>query len=88
VRALDRSGPGHLCLTYLERPAFPDKLGAWRLSGAQFVAGTSVAGFVSATATVLHGELTLNLGYVEPAVSAERAERLADETVRALLGAL
>ncbi|MFC8046862.1 FAD-dependent monooxygenase [Nocardia sp. NPDC057353] len=88
VRALDRGGPGHLCLTYLERPAFPDKLGAWRLSGAQFVTGMSVCGFVSATATVLHGELTLNLGYVEPAVSAERAERLADETVRALLGAL
>ncbi|MEV0357930.1 FAD-dependent monooxygenase [Nocardia sp. NPDC050697] len=88
VTMMDKNGPGHLCLTYLERPAFPDKLGAWRLSGAQFVAGMSVCGFVSATATVLHGELSLNVGYVEPAVSAERAERLADETVRALLGAL
>ncbi|MFC8530688.1 FAD-dependent monooxygenase [Nocardia sp. NPDC057227] len=88
VTMMDKNGPGHLCLTYLERPAFPDKLGAWRISGAQFVAGMSVCGFVSATATALNGELAINLGYVEPAVSAERAERLADETVRGLLGAL
>lgn len=88
VTMMDKNGPGHLCLTYLERPAFPDKLGAWRISGAQFVSGMSVCGFVSATATVLHGELSFNVGFVEPAISAGRAGRLADETVRALLGAL
>lgn len=88
VSAMDGNGPGHLCLGYLDRAPFPDKLGAWQLSGAQYAAGMSVCGFVMTTATVAHGELSVNLGYVEPAVSEERAARLADETVRALLAAL
>lgn len=88
VKLMDTRGPGHLCMTYLGRYAFPDKIGSWQLSGAQFVSGMSVSGFIMATANATHGELSFNIGYVEPAVSRERAERLADESVRALLSVI
>ncbi|MGW4770758.1 FAD-dependent monooxygenase [Nocardia sp. NPDC004278] len=88
VKLMDTRGPGHLCMTYLGRYSFPDKIGSWQLSGAQFVSGMSVSGFTMATANATHGELSFNLGYVEPAISRERAERLADESVRALLSVI
>ncbi|WP_406237651.1 FAD-dependent monooxygenase [Nocardia sp. NBC_01009] len=88
VKLMDTRGPGHLCMTYLGNYPFPDKIGSWQLSGAQFVSGMSVSGFIMATANATHGELSFNVGYVEPAVSRERAERLADESVRALLAVL
>ncbi|MFI9505407.1 FAD-dependent monooxygenase [Nocardia sp. NPDC052566] len=88
VQLMDTRGPGHLCMTYLGRYPFPDKIGSWHLEGAQFVSGMSVSGFIMATANATHGELSFNVGYVEPAVSRERAERLADESVRALLAAV
>ncbi|WP_228002524.1 FAD-dependent monooxygenase [Nocardia australiensis] len=88
VQLMDTRGPGHLCMTYLGDYPFPDKIGSWQLSGAQFVSGMSVSGFIMATANATHGELSFNVGYVEPAVSRERAERLADESVRALLAAI
>ncbi|WP_329406088.1 FAD-dependent monooxygenase [Nocardia vinacea] len=88
VKLMDTRGPGHLCMTYLGRYAFPDKIGAWQLAGAQFVSGMSVSGFIMATANATHGELSFNIGYVEPAVSRARAERLADESVRALLSVI
>lgn len=75
-------------MTYLGQYEVPDKIGAWRLSEAQFVSGMSVSGFIMATANATHGQLSFNLGYVEPAVSAERAELLADESIRALLSAI
>ncbi|WP_332838960.1 FAD-dependent monooxygenase [Nocardia bovistercoris] len=88
VRMMRTRGPGHLCITDLGHYAFPDKIGAWRLSGAQFVSGMSICGFIMATANATHGELFFNLGYVEPAVSRQRADRLADESIRALLSAI
>ncbi|TLF80884.1 FAD-dependent monooxygenase [Nocardia cyriacigeorgica] len=88
VKLMDSRGPGHLCMTYLGQYDVPDKIGAWRLSEAQFVSGMSVSGFIMATANATHGQLSFNVGYVEPAVSAERAELLADESIRALLSAI
>lgn len=88
VKLMDTRGPGHLCMTYLGSYPFPDKIGSWQLSGAQFVSGMSVSGFIMATANATHGELSFNIGYVEPAVSRERAERLADESMRALLSVI
>ncbi|MEU7767946.1 FAD-dependent monooxygenase [Nocardia sp. NPDC049190] len=87
VELMDTRGPGHLGMAYLGAYSFPDKLGSWRLEEAQFVSGMSVSGFVMATANTTHNQLSFNVGYVEPAVSRKRAERLADESVRALLSA-
>ncbi|WP_174184053.1 FAD-dependent monooxygenase [Nocardia barduliensis] len=87
VKLMDTRGPGHLCMTYLGSYPFPDKVGSWQLEGAQFVSGMSVSGFIMATANATHNELSFNIGYVEPAVSRDRADRLADESVRALLSA-
>ncbi|WP_327114255.1 FAD-dependent monooxygenase [Nocardia sp. NBC_01730] len=87
VELMDTRGPGHLGMTYLGDYPFPDKIGSWWLEGAQFVSGMSVSGFIMATANATHNELSFNIGYVEPAVSRDRAERLADESVRALLSA-
>ncbi|ONM48744.1 hypothetical protein B0T44_03455 [Nocardia donostiensis] len=87
VQVMDTRGPGHLCMTYLGQYGFPDKVGAWRLSEAQFVSGMSVSGFIMATANASHDQLSFNVGYVEPAVSRERAQRLADESIQALLSA-
>ncbi|MFR9753181.1 FAD-dependent monooxygenase [Nocardia sp. 004] len=84
VKLMDTRGPGHLCMTYLGKYPFPDKIGSWQLEGAQFVSGMSVSGFIMATANATHDALFFNIGYVEPAVSRERAERLADASMRAL----
>ncbi|MFC3384448.1 phthiocerol/phthiodiolone dimycocerosyl transferase family protein [Couchioplanes azureus] len=88
VRQVERQGPGNLCLSNLGRHGFPDEIGAWRLSGAQFVAGISVSGYFVATVNTTHGRLFWNFTYVDGIVPRTRAERLADACVTTLLSAV
>jgi phthiocerol/phthiodiolone dimycocerosyl transferase-like enzyme len=90
-RFLDRvesSGPVNLCLSNLGRYDFPDTLGPWRLSGAQFVAGLSVCGYFVATVNTSHGQLAWNFEYVADAVPAARATALADACLHAVRDAI
>ncbi|ROP28548.1 phthiocerol/phthiodiolone dimycocerosyl transferase family protein [Couchioplanes caeruleus] len=88
VRQVERQGPGNLCLSNLGRHQFPDELGPWRLSGAQFVAGISVSGYFVATVNTTHDHLFWNFTYVDGIVPRARAERLADACVTTLLSAV
>jgi hypothetical protein len=88
VTAVDRIGPGNVCLSNVGRFEFPDRLGAWRLSGAQFVAGISVSGYLVGSVNTSHGALHWNFTYIDGAVTGERAARIADRAVRLLLSSL
>ncbi|MGW1376947.1 condensation domain-containing protein [Streptomyces sp. NPDC002446] len=85
---LDEQGPLNLCLSNLGRFDVPDRVGPWRLSDTQIVAGISVTGAVVATAVTSHRQLAWNFSYVEHIVSAPRARHLADASVRTLLSAI
>ncbi|MGK5628537.1 phthiocerol/phthiodiolone dimycocerosyl transferase family protein [Streptomyces sp. URMC 123] len=88
LRYLDTEGPLNLCLSNMGRYDVPERVGAWRLSGAQVMANISVTGAVVATAITTHGELAWNFSYVEGAVSRDRAERLAQVSLDAVLDAV
>ncbi|MEV6596509.1 condensation domain-containing protein [Actinoplanes sp. NPDC051346] len=88
VRRVERRGPGNLCLSNLGRHRFPDEIGPWHLSGAQFVAGISVSGYFVATVNTTHDHLFWNFTYVDGIVPRARAERLADACVTTLLSAV
>ncbi|MGD3108654.1 FAD-dependent monooxygenase [Streptomyces sp. YGL11-2] len=88
MRHLDEQGPLNLCLSNLGRSDVPDRIGPWRLSGTQLVAGISVTGAVVATALTSHGHLAWNFSYVEGIVPTPRARHLADASVRTLLAAV
>ncbi|MFF3853971.1 hypothetical protein [Micromonospora sp. NPDC002575] len=85
VELTERTGPVNLCLSNLGRYDFPDRIGAWRLAGAQFVAGLSVCGYFVATANTSHGELAWNFVHVSEAVPDDRAARLVAACVDAVL---
>jgi hypothetical protein len=88
VAAVDRMGPGNVCLSNLGRYDFPDRIGRWEISGAQFIAGISISGCLVATVNTSHAALHWNFTYVDGAVTRERAEQIADLAVRALLSSL
>jgi hypothetical protein len=88
VAMVDRMGPGNVCLSNIGRYDFPDRIGEWALSGAQFIADVSVSGCLVATVNTSHGALHWNFTYIDGAIPGERAERLADGAVRALLSGL
>ncbi|MFD9733341.1 condensation domain-containing protein [Umezawaea sp. NPDC059074] len=85
---VEARGPGNLCLSNIGRHHFPDAIGPWRLSEAQFVAGPSISGYLVATANTSHDQLSWNFSYVDDAVPTERAERIATDSVDILLSAL
>ncbi|OEJ93682.1 phthiocerol/phthiodiolone dimycocerosyl transferase family protein [Streptomyces thermolilacinus] len=90
VRHLDEKGPINFCISNIGRFPFPDRVGPWRATGAQFVASLSVVGTFVATVNSSHHQLAWNFTYAEGLVSDERAARLADacvETVLALVRA-
>lgn len=87
VALVDRVGPGNVCVSNLGRYDFPERAGRWRLSGAQFIAGISVSGYLVAAVNTSHGVLQCNVTYIEGAVTAERAARITDQAVSLLLGA-
>ncbi|MGA5639440.1 phthiocerol/phthiodiolone dimycocerosyl transferase family protein [Streptomyces cinereoruber] len=85
VRHLDEKGPINFCVSNVGRFPFPDSIGPWRVSGAQFVAGLSVVGTFVAAVNSSHHQLAWNFTYAEGLVSGERAARLADRCVETVL---
>jgi hypothetical protein len=88
MRFMDEKGPINLCLSNVGRYEFPDRVGSWSVSDAQFLTGVSVMGAIVATATTSHDRLAWNFSYVEGLIPAPRARRIADESVRTVLSAL
>ena len=87
LKFMQDKGPITLCISNLGRYDFPDKVGEHELSGAQFVTGLSVNAYFVATVNSSHGRLAWNFTYVQEAVPEERAVRLADGAVAAVLAA-
>ncbi len=88
MKFMEDEGPINLCSSNIGRYAFPDQIGAWQVSDAQFLTGISVNGYFVATINSSHGRLFWNFTHIDKAVPAERAERMADDCVRALLTAI
>jgi NRPS condensation-like uncharacterized protein len=88
LQRVESRGPGNLCLSNVGRYDFPAHVGPWQVSGAQFVAGVSVSGYVVATVNTSHDHLHWNFTYVEDIVSRPRAERLVTTCVDGLLAAV
>jgi hypothetical protein len=85
---VEARGPGNLCLSNIGRYHFPDVIGPWRLSEAQFVAGPSISGYLVGTVNTSHDQLSWNFSYVDDAVPTDRAERIATDSVDVLLAAI
>jgi hypothetical protein len=88
VAMVDRMGPGNVCLSNIGCHDFPDRVGRWQLSGAQFIAGISISGYLVATVNTSHTALHWNFTYVDGALTSEQAEQIADRAVYALLSGL
>ncbi|PHM45540.1 condensation domain-containing protein [Xenorhabdus miraniensis] len=85
---MESEGPINLCSSNIGRYEFPDRIGSWYVTGAQFLTGISVNGYFVATINTSHNTLFWNFTYIDDAVPASRATRLADTCVRVLLSAL
>ncbi|MCS7478734.1 condensation domain-containing protein [Umezawaea endophytica] len=85
---VEAQGPGNLCLSNIGLHHFPDVIGPWRLSEAQFVAGPSLSGYLVGTVNTSHDQLSWNFSYVDDAVPTDRAERIATDSVDVLLAAI
>ncbi|MDT0494363.1 condensation domain-containing protein [Streptomyces griseus] len=85
VRHLDEKGPINFCLSNIGRFPFPDTVGPWRATGAQFVASLSVVGAFVATVNSSHHQLAWNFTYAQGLVRDERAARIADSCVERVL---
>ncbi|ROO60646.1 hypothetical protein EDC02_2557 [Micromonospora sp. Llam0] len=88
IAMMERTGPVNLCLSNIGRHDFPDRVGPWRLSGAQFVAGLSVVGYFVSTVNTSHGQLSWNFTYVPDALSPDRAAALVEASIDAVLAAI
>ena len=66
---LERFGPGNVCISNLGRYGFATWIGDWQLSGAQFISGVSISGYLAATVNTSHQELFWNFNYIDTAVS-------------------
>ncbi|WBB53551.1 hypothetical protein [Verrucosispora sp. WMMD573] len=88
IEMMERSGPVNLCLSNIGRYDFPARIGPWQLSGAQFVAGLSVCGYLVSTVNTSHGHLFWNFTYVPDALPQQRAIGLVEASVDAALTAI
>ncbi|MFI7549303.1 hypothetical protein ACIBQ2_06115 [Micromonospora sediminimaris] len=88
IEMMERSGPVNLCLSNIGRYDFPARMGPWQLSGAQFVAGLSVCGYLVSTVNTSHGRLFWNFTYVPDALPEQRAIGLVEASVDAALAAI
>nr|MDT0660589.1 condensation domain-containing protein [Micromonospora sp. DSM 115978] len=88
VRYIEEHGSFNYFISNIGRFDFPDELGDWRLSGAQFVGGISVVGYFASSVSTSHDQMSWNFTYIDEAVPRERAERLVDDTVRTVSTAL
>jgi hypothetical protein len=82
---MEAEGPINLCSSNIGRYAFPDWIGPWQVSDAQFLTGISVNGYFVATINSSHGRLFWNFTHIADAVPDERARRMADESLSTLL---
>lgn len=85
---MESEGPINLCSSNIGRYDFPDRIGGWEISEAQFLTGISVNGYFVATINSSHGKLCWNFTYIDDAVPTRRATRIADNCIRLLLSAL
>ncbi|WP_196054562.1 phthiocerol/phthiodiolone dimycocerosyl transferase family protein [Nocardia aurantiaca] len=85
VDLINTRGPWNVCLTNVGRHGFPDRMGEWRLSGAQFAAGISCIGHLVSAVNTSHGVLRWNSTYVEGLMSPARADRIVDDALAMLL---
>jgi len=88
VRRLESRELGDLRLSNIGRYDFPDRIGEWRVDGAQFVAGVSVSGYFVATVNTSHHQLHWNFTYAEGVLSRKRAQGLVTACVEGLLSAV
>lgn len=87
VRYIEEHGSFNFFISNIGRFDFPAGVGHWRLSGAQFVGGISVVGYLASSVATSHGQLSWNFTHIADAVSRERAERIADDSVKTVLTA-
>ncbi len=87
LRFMDEKGPITLSLSNIGRYDFPATIGRWQVSDAEFIASLSVNGMFVATVNSSHDRLAWNFTYVDQAIPDDRASRLADDSVRAVLAA-
>jgi hypothetical protein len=85
---LECYGPGNVCISNLGRYNFAARIGDWQLSGAQFVSGVSISGYLVATVDTSQDELYWNFTYIDVAVSQRSAQGIADGCVQTLLRAI
>jgi hypothetical protein len=87
VDGIDDRAAGAVLVSNLGRVDFPDRIGDWKLSAVQFFSTMSVTGQLAICAVTSNGVMHLNVCYVEGQTSAERASRVADDTLSILLAA-
>lgn len=87
VDGIDGRAAGSVVVSNLGRVDFPDRIGDWKLSAVQFFSTMSVTGQVAICAVTSNGVLHLNVCYVEGQTTAERAARIADDTLSILMAA-
>lgn len=79
---------GHVGIWTISGCDIPARIGAWQLSGAQFVSGVLPFGYLVATVNTSQGELFWNFTYPEGAVSQRTATGFADGCLQNLLRAI
>jgi len=85
---MERSGLLNVCISNVGRYSFAARIGDWRLSGAQFIAGLPSSSYFLATVNTSHEKLFWNFSFADGPVSRRSARRLADGCVQNLLGAI
>jgi hypothetical protein len=88
VRYIEEHGSFNFYVSNIGRFDFPDTVGPWQLSGAQFTGDISVVGYFASAITTSHGQLSWNFTYIDEAIARERAERLVDHSVATVLAAI
>jgi hypothetical protein len=85
---IERKGPLNVGIWNIGRYDFAARIGDWKLSGAQFISGISISGYLIATVNTSHDELFWNFSYIDTAVSHRSAQRFADGCIQTLLRAI
>ena len=78
VRSFDAASPALTGLTNLQKLPIPLDYGALHIEDYQITVGLSVVGQLLLAVTTVGDKLNLNLVFVDPLVSRERAQRIAD----------
>lgn len=86
--SIERSGFLNVGISNLGRYEFPTQIGDWNLSGAQFITGVSISGYLITTVNTSHDEPFWNFSHIDIAVSPPSAQRFADGCLQTLLRAI